>query len=448
MNGALLPQAVLGITLGLLAAGFIGSWVRPTSPGGRTLTCAGVLALLVYAVIAAPVFIRGGMTLLGLILLLVVVVLPLLALALRQRFPDDPVDPLARYARLVVQIGLLAVLLIAVGQTLSMLGLVDPRLVVVVVALLGTLLTVGASPDGSNRLAALAVWLMAVPVLIALALGIFLGEFSAVTDQLIEVDGPAPAAVITIAVIVFLIGWSDARLDLLRGRRLTSSGALIGALLVVGLIGLGLLMFLGGAVIAPSLQFFVIPANLDLIPGIPALILGVFTVVFVAMVTSVLSGVASPQVASARVETASVDSASAEVPGPAPADQLSPATQTSPAAQTSPVWAVVTAVAATVLALVDLGSSWMLAVTGLVAAAITGASLGGRGFGRGLRAGLIAAVVIVVAAAFLTRVDVRIEGGWWALLGIAVVAAIAALTARAGSRRPQAEPVQTSAGDR
>lgn len=430
MNGALLPQAVLGITLGLLAAGFIGSWVRPTSPGARTLTCAGVLALLVYAVIAAPVFVRGGMTLLGLILLLLVVVLPVLARMLRHRLPDDPVDPLARYARLAVQTLLMAVLLIAVGQTLSLLGLVDPRVVVVAVAVLAALLTVGSSVDGSNRLAALAVWLMAVPVLLAMALGIFLGEFSAVTDQLIEVDGPSIASVVTIAVIVFLIAWSDPRLDLLRAGWLTSGGALVGALLVVGLIGLGLLMFLGGAVIAPSLQFFVVPANLDLIPAVPAVVLGVFTVMFVAMVTSVLSGVAAPRVASPRAVDADVDS------------------EAEPAAPPSPVWAVGVAVVATVLALVGLGSDWLLAVAGLVGAAIAGASVGGSGFGRGLRLGLVAALVLVVAAAFLNRVDDRVEGGWWALSGIAIVAVMAAVTARAGSRRAKAEPVGSSAGDR
>ena len=50
---------------------------------------------------------------------------------------------------------------------------------------------------------------------------------------------------------------------------------LVAALGVVVLIGLGQLMFLGGSVLAPSMQFFVVPSNLDIVPALIAVVLTV-----------------------------------------------------------------------------------------------------------------------------------------------------------------------------
>lgn len=398
MNRESMPEAVLGITLGLLVVVLV-AYRGKDQPSLAVLRRGGMLMLLGYAVLAAPIFVRGGMTLVGLLGVLVAMCLPVAAMVLvLDRGTPPPALP-EKAARAVVGTAVAAAMLIAAGQTLAMLGRVDPRMVVVVLAVVVTLVVVGDGLAASGRVGSTAMWLMIVPIGLALALGVFLGGIAPVGSPIIEVDGPTIPQVVGIAAALFVIGWADNGLLTLNRAALWSPlRALGGAVVVVVLVFLGQLMFFGGAILAPSLQFFVVPANLDLLPGLLGVVLAVLAVVFAALVAGEISGVG----ALGGQDRWAVN----------------------------PGWAVGAAAVATAVALVDPTFYRVVVVGSLAGAALVGAMLSGGDSSRGVAIGLAAAGVCVLVLALTDRLTLD-----WPSTIATVLVCVAGFI---GARRPAA----------
>lgn len=394
MNREFLLEAVLGITIGLLLA--IVAVYRTRGPvKAGSLRRAGMAAVLVYVVIAAPILVQTGLTWWGLLVLLVLAALPVVGmLAAKGRSSEQGVA--GQWARLLVGVGLCAAMLIAAGQTLSLVSLLDPRMLVVVIAVVTGLLVAQDALAASGRIGSLAMWLMIVPVLICLALGFLLGDPGQAVSPIIEVTGPSPWTILALAVGFLVLGWADAGLAASHQRGGWSPVRVLGgAFAIVILIAVGLLMFFGGAILAPSMQFFVVPANINAVPGLAAALFAVLTVLFTALVAAQLGGMRT---------------------GGAPTR-----------------WLAIGATAAVVLALLDPGLEWVVTASALAAASLVARS------NRGTSVGL---VVAALAAAVLTLTG-HMDFGWQFLAATLVVLGVSALSGKsAGDRSP--EPVATA----
>ncbi len=400
MNRENLPEVVLAVTLGLLIV--VAAAYRTTkdpSPGVRRRSA--MAALLVYAVIATPVFVSTGMSFWLLVVLVGVLALPLVAVAVAPRYSPDSEGAAESAVRALVGTGLAAALLVGAGETLAMIGRVDPRTVVIVIALIAALVTMGQGLAGSSRIGSLALWLLIVPALISIALGIFLGSATEAVSPIVEVPGPSWAGVAVVALGVFVIGWAD---NTLRATTAESGPehwrTWVGTAVIVVVIAFGQLMFLGGAVIAPSLQFFVLPANLDIAPGLAGVIIAILTVVFTALVALIVTGASAAGAAGSGLTVS---------------------------------WAAGIAVVAAGIALFDPGVDRILIVTALAAAALVGAQLGGGAVGRGVAAGLVVAAIAVVLLSITSRLELEVA----AVAAMAAVLVVALGTSRVGASAPQ-----------
>lgn len=394
MNNEVLLPAVLGITFGLLLVA-VAAYRSANDPRDGARRRAAAAALLLYAVLAVPFFARGGMTLLWLLVLLVVVVLTFVAASLSAR-REVTLTAGQRMVSAAVGIALAALLLISAAQTISLLTRVDPRTLVVVLAVVTGLVAALQGLAAAGRLGSTAIWLLLFPIAVSLALGFFLGGFGEVVSPIVPVDGPSVMVIVGLACALFVIAWADPGLGALSrpfaGQRRSVTVILVAALGVVVLIGLGQLMFLGGSVLAPSMQFFVVPSNLDIVPALIAVVLTVLTMVFAALVTIPLAGVA------------------------ALADEGKAAK-----------WVLAATVIAALLALADPGAERIIIAASLIGAAYLGAQLSASRTDRGLWAGVAAAVVGTALLAVLGQ----LEFGVVSILVLAAVAAVAAVVARA-----------------
>lgn len=394
MNREFLLEAVLGITIGLILAIVAVYRTRgPVKPG--SLRRAGMAAVLVYVVIAAPILVQTGLIWWGLLVLLVLAALPVVGmLAARGRSSEH--GAAGQWARLLVGVGLCAAMLIAAGQTLSLVSLLDPRMLVVVIAVVTGLLVAQDALAASGRIGSLAMWLMIVPVLICLALGFLLGDAGQTVSPIIEVTGPSPWTILALAAGFVVLGWADAGLAASHQQGGWSPVRVLGgAFAIVVLIAVGLLMFFGGAIWAPSMQFFVVPANINAVPGLAGALFAVLTVLFAALVAAQLGGMSA---------------------GEAPTR-----------------WLAIGATAAVVLALLDPGLEWVV-----TASALAAASLVAR-FSRGTSVGLVLAAL---AAAGLTLTG-HMDFSWQFLAAVLTVLVVSALSGKsAGDRSP--EPVATA----
>lgn len=394
MNREFLLEAVLGITIGLILAIVAVYRTRgPVKPG--SLRRAGMAAVLVYVVIAAPILVQTGLIWWGLLVLLVLAALPVVGmLAARGRSSEH--GAAGQWARLLVGVGLCAAMLIAAGQTLSLVSLLDPRMLVVVIAVVTGLLVAQDALAASGRIGSLAMWLMIVPVLICLALGFLLGDAGQTVSPIIEVTGPSPWTILALAAGFVVLGWADAGLAASHQQGGWSPVRVLGgAFAIVVLIAVGLLMFFGGAIWAPSMQFFVVPANINAVPGLAGALFAVLTVLFAALVAAQLGGMS--------------------------------------AGETPTRWLAIGATAAVVLALLDPGLEWVV-----TASALAAASLVAR-FSRGTSVGLVLAAL---AAAGLTLTG-HMDFSWQFLAAVLTVLVVSALSGKsAGDRSP--EPVATA----
>lgn len=390
MNNEVLLPAVLGITIALMlvvVTAYRSS--KPPSDGAwRRATAAG---LLVYAVAAVPFFARGGLTLPWLMVLVAVVssalIAPLLGVDRDGRTRGETTT------RAITGVALTAVMLISAGQTLALLTRIDPRAVVVVLALVTGLIVGIQGMASAGRIGSTTTWLLIVPIAVSLALGFFLGGFGEVVSPIVPVAGPSVGTVVGVAIAVFAIAWADPAMNCLTARFAGQTASLakiaVCALTIVLLVALGQLMFLGGSVLAPSMQFFVVPANIDILPALAAVLLAVVTMTMAALVTIPLAGMG-------------------ELGGPR--------------------WVTGGAVVATVLALLDPGAEQILVVAGLAGAALIGAQLGGGNPDRGSLVGLGAGLVVLAALALLGQWEL----GLGSALATAVIAAVGFAVSRTG----------------
>lgn len=378
MNREFLPEAVAGITVGLLLA-VLAVYRTSKAPSAGVMARGGMIAILLYAIIASQVLVTDGLTAIGMVLLLIMVCLPVVGMMLAEREtrvagtgPD--------VARIIVSIGLVAAMLIAAAQTLSTLSRVDPRTLVVVLAVVTGLLVALEGGRASGRIGSLAVWLLIVPIVLCLALGFLLGSVGQAVSPIIRTGGVPVATVVCLMVAFVVLGAADAGLAAShRAGGWSPVRVLGGVFVVLILLVFSMLMFFGGAIIAPTVQFFVVPANIDALPGLAGVLLAVLSLLFAAVVASALSGL-RPVAESASVRTF-----------------------------------VLGAAAAVVVALVNPGLEWVVIATGLVAAAVALARTA-----RGVLGGLVAAAVVIVV---LTLTG-SMTWGWWSALGIAAVAGV------------------------
>lgn len=414
MNREFLPEAVLGITVGLLLA-VLAVYRTAKAPKAGALARGGMITVLLYAVIASQVLVTDGLTIIGLVLLLVMVCVPVGGMLLAERGAPALTGSAATATRVVVSIGLAAAMLIAAAQTLSMLSLVDPRTLVVVLAAVAGLLVALDGLRASGRIGSLAVWLLIVPILLSLALGFLLGTIGQAVSPIIRTGGVPVATVVCLIVTFVVLGAADGGLAASHRLGGWSPVRVLGAVfLVVILIVVGLLMFFGGAIIAPSVQFFVIPANLNAIPGPAGLILAVLTLLFAALVASALAGLLP-------------------VAGESAATPAEPAVAAPARAEVRLVAAG--AGAAVLVALVNPGMDWMVIAASLAAAALAVATSE-----RGVRIGLAGAVVLVVV---LTLTG-TMSWGWWPALAVVAVAAVSRVASGRSAPDPIAQPAAGS----
>jgi len=419
MNREFLPEAVIGLTIGLLLA--VLAVYRTKKPAKRGVMSRGsMIAVLLYAIVAAQVLVRDGMTFIGLLLLLVMVCLPVAGMMLAARGPYVTGTP-AQVGRVLVSVGLAAAMLIAAGQTLSMLSLVDPRMLVVVLAGVTGLLVAFDGMRAAGRIGSLAVWLLIIPIVLTLALAFLLGNIGQAVSPIIRTGGLPIATVVSLMAAFLVLGAADMALAASqRSAGWSPVRVLGGVFAVVILLAFGMLMFFGGAILAPTVQFFVIPANLDALPGLAGVVLAVLTVLFAAVVASALSGLLATErglQAESRSDQVAQSDYSDHVAQPEPAEDA-PATIGTESTSLRLFW--IGLAAATILALINPGMEWVVIASSLAAAALATAMNV-----RGVLIGLVLAGVLIVVMS-LTK---TMTWGLWAVLAVAVVAIVARVVA-------------------
>ncbi len=394
MNNEVLLPAVLGITIALLLV-VVTAYRSSSPPSDGAWRRATATGLLVYAVAAVPFFARGGLTLPWLLILLAVVSLALIApLWSGQRADNSQGETVTR---VIVAVALTSVMLISAGQTLALLTRIDPRAVVVVLAVVTGLIVALQGLAAAGRIGSTTTWILIVPIAVSLALGFFLGGFGEVVSPIVPVAGPSAWTITGVVAAVFCIAWADPAMHRLTSRFAGQRGSLtriaVCALVIVLLVGVGQLMFLGGSVLAPSMQFFVVPSNIDILPALAAVLLAVVTMILAALVTIPLSGVS---------------------------------------AVGGTKWVVSAVVAAALIALLDPGAEQVLVAAGLAGAALVGAHLGAGDTSRGSQVGLGAAAVALVGLVLLGQWEMGISS----TLATILVAVIGFAVSRAGARVP------------
>lgn len=385
MNNEVLLPAVLGITIGLLLV-VAAAFRSAKAPSGGVLSRAATTGLLVYAVVTVPFFARGGLTLPWLLVMLAVLGLVLVAAA------KGAVASVPGWIRALVAVGLAAVMLVSAGQTLALLTRVDPRMVVVVLTVVTGLIVGLQGLAAAGRVASTTVWILLVPIVISLALGFLLGGFGEVVTPIVPVAGPSVMVIAALTVSVLTIAWADPGLGSLIERLAQRwvARVAIPALAIVVLMALGQLMFLGGSILAPSMQFFVVPSNIDILPALAAVLLAISTMVFAGLISAPLAGLHS--LGGGR-------------------------------------WVAGGAVAAALLALLNPGAEQILVATGMVGAAALGATFGSGDQNRACAIGVAAAVIAVVAMVALDQWHMGLPS----VVATVVIAAVSAITGRVKS---------------
>lgn len=354
MNRESSLEMVLGITIGLIVIA-IAAYRSGKVPSPGVVGRGAAIGLLSYALLAAPIFTHHGMTLIGLIALLVMIGLALWGSGLATK-RVAPKTTAASVLRMIAAIGFASALLIAAAQTLSLLGNVDPRVLVVVLLVAVGFMVAGQGLVASSRISSTAMWFMLVPMLLALALGVFLGSPKVAVAPIREVE-PFPIwGMICGFIAVFALSWIDG--SLARDRASSDWSTKRSAIwaIVVGLIfGWGQLMLFGGAVFAPSMEFFVVPANVDMLPYLVTVLLAVGTVILAAFIARSFAsiGVIGLDLAGGAAAQSADDVAEGELDAPRYA--------------VSNKWVWIGGVIAAIIALLGAPMTWVLAVAAIAA---------------------------------------------------------------------------------
>lgn len=399
MNRYFLPEAVLAVSFAL----FLVTGLAATARVRRRdwLRRGAVVAGLVYSLIVVPLVLAAGGTLISLFAIVALLLLPLLGafLAARTAASRDVIDEslTRRGFRAVVAVGLLTVVLTAAGQSISLLGRLDPRMVVIVIALAAGFVAWVHGVLGTSRVGSWAAWLLLVGIAVLVALAVLLGTASDVVDPRIEVDALSPGQWVALPLALLALGWADPvlrKVDVeFTGVQLARVwGAVAGIVLVSGF---ALLMFFGGSTQAPTLQFFTLPANLDIVPGPMFIFLVTLTVLFVAQAAGLLWG----------------------------AGRMSSVPEVSVPDPVRPDWRRVVLVGGVAVGLTVLGVGLepVAVLTSLLAAAMLGSQLRE---GPGVAALMAAAAVAVVSAVVLLVLD-QMRFDWGSAIATLAVLATA-----------------------
>ncbi len=273
----------------------------------------------------------------------------------------------------------------------------------------------------SSRISSLAMWLLIVPILISLILGFLLGGVSVMFSPARLAGGTPFVAILAAAVSIFVLGWVDSSLKANSRAGLWSPVRVLVWVFVVLLLTLtGLLMFFGGLIIAPSMEFFVVPANIDALPGLAGVLLAVLTVIFAALVANALAGVGALGI-DADTKPVALDAGDSTV--------AEASTGSDPALAVAASWISISAAIAVIIALIDPGSQRILVVLGLIAAGLVGAQVSRREVGKGSITGLGAAAIAAVVLALINQLEL----GWASILATVVAFLVAVLVGRFGS---------------
>jgi hypothetical protein len=407
MSRDVLLEAVLAVAATVFLALVVGAVSSGRAPRpGRGAVVRG----LVYVALVAPSALAVGMTLPVLLGLAALLCLPLVAAraATRPAFRPGDAGPAAALARAVVATGLVTVVLCGAGQSVALLGRVDPRTTVVLIAASAAGVALVGRLVGSARVGLWAALLLLPTVALVLAAGIALGSPGDLVDPAVTVPGPSAVQWLAWALVLPALGWADPALNRAvagasRPQVLRIAAILLAYVLVAGL---GLLLLLGGAVIGPSMQLFALPANLGVIPGpVFAVLLGV-SFAAVAVVAALLAA------AHAGI------SAAGTVPG-----------------SSGPVPVLVMAILGVVGALVTGAPQAVTVVAALVAAALVGCEVVRRPSPRPAPPGLVAGVAAAAVASVALGLAGQLTFGGPVVVALGTVAAVAAAAqARSGQR--------------
>jgi hypothetical protein len=422
VNRDVVPEAALAVAGAVfLALALAATGSRRALPAGRGTVVRG----LVYPLLLASVAMAAGATLPVLLGIVVLICLPLVAARAATRAGVQPAGSAGRVpalARAVVAAGLITVVLIAAGESVSLLGRVDARTTVVVIgasaAAVALLDGVAEGLSGSARVGLWAFWLLLPTVAVTVSAGVALGSPGDLVRPAVTVAGPAAVQWVAWALLLAALGWADPALNRAVAQQSTAGLVRVGAALVGVVLasGLGLLLLLGGTVVGPSMQLSVLPANIDLVPGaVFVVILGV-TLAAVAMVAALLSaagsGLALP---------------------PDPAGAVPDRARPWQTARGAPVVAVT--VAAVVAALLASSVEAVAVVSALVGAAVLGSEVVRRPVAGRVPPGLAAGLGAAVVSAVVLGVAGRLGFGGASVVALGVVAAVAAAAqARSGQR--------------
>lgn len=367
MNRASTLEMVLGVTLGLIII-VLAAYRSNKVPSKGVVGRGAAIGFLAYGVIAAPLFTIRGMTFIGLVTLLVIVGLAILGSSMGAGY-ILPANKAIKWNRMVAGIAFAAALLTAAGQTISLLGNVDPRItVILLVAVIGFLVSSQGLIAGS-RISSTALWFCLVPVIISMALGIFLGSASAAVSPIREAEPNQWFLLVVAAFGSFALAWIDGSTQ--RDHTLTTwstSRATIWTVVVALLAGFGQLMLLGGVVFAPSMEFFVVPANIDALPYLGTVILATITVVFAGFIARAFGsiGIVGLELDSSTTEEQGSTAASEVDPLPAGPERELASLRTA----VSSKWVWIGSTIAGVVALLGVPAFLSMAIAGLASIAI------------------------------------------------------------------------------
>ena len=247
---------------------------------------------LTYLLLFLPALASGGVGLRTWILFAVLMLLPLLAAHLVSGLRLE--GSTYRATSGIVAMGLVAALLSAAGQTLSLLGRVNPIVATITIAVTSTVIAVAAGTSGAARVGRWLSWTVVVLVAATVAAGAYLGRPADLTDPVVTAQALPPTASVLLAMSMFVLGATDPSLRAyLHGASNRVVARTMGGLFtLLLLLGLGLLLVFGGVFVAPSLAFFLVPANLGVTPILLVVAMAIAAFWFCFAVTSLLSGAA------------------------------------------------------------------------------------------------------------------------------------------------------------
>ncbi len=266
---ALLILAVLAIT-----AGVRNSDKRAQRANGGPASI--FVAALAYVVVLSPVVIPYGLVLATILLLIVVVALPAIGSGLAVRTREqlgEKARQVHDWAGVVLAFALLAGILETGGSVLSLMGGVNRIVATAVIGLAGAGYLLAQGREAASRTSRWTIAIAFVIPVLVLLLGGVVGKPATLADSLVPFQALPLGTAAALVLSVVACGFLDPSMGLvLRGADKPGKAALWGAVIAgafVLVFGLGLVLFYGGAYVAPTLQAFLLAAA-------PAIVVGYF----------------------------------------------------------------------------------------------------------------------------------------------------------------------------